>query len=97
MPKLEISVKIPEGTEIVRLLRNDQGSWDCSAICYQQVDKWGVLIPSTVGYAFKRHKLETAIRLACEDAAAKMARLQSVRAAQRPKPKDELEELMSLL
>jgi hypothetical protein len=98
--EITLSFKLPASVSLTRLILNDKGSWEASCVRWSEPDRYGVVIPAQIGYAFKQHTAERAIELAGQDAAAKFAQLKqrrNSRPAPGAKPLSEEEELMKLL
>lgn len=79
MPKFELSVNLPEGTDLIRL-QNHENGWEACAIAYSTKDKWEQIIPSQFGYSFKQKSPAAALRFAAEDARDKMNKIKVQRA-----------------
>lgn len=61
MPKLKIEVDLPEGVDFIRLSFSKDG-WEAAASAWATTDRYGIAIPSQLGYAFKGRTPEAAIK-----------------------------------
>ena len=61
MPKLKIELDLPEGVDFIRLAFSKDG-WEAACCAWASEDRWGVAIPSQMGYAFKGKTPELAIK-----------------------------------
>lgn len=61
MPKLKIELDLPEGVDFIRLAFSKDG-WEAACCAWASEDRWGVVIPSQMGYAFKGKTPEAAIK-----------------------------------
>lgn len=99
MPKLKIEVDLPEGVDFIRLSFSKDG-WEAACSAWSTTDRWGVAIPSQLGYGFKGKTPEAAIKEAASMAAYHRNKLKQQR-NNRPDPNapklSEADELAKLL
>ena len=61
MPKLKIELDLPEGVDFIRLAFSKDG-WEAACCARASEDRYGIAIPSQMGYAFKGKTPELAIK-----------------------------------